>query len=76
MKSDVAKYLIIGVLIGISIMLLMGAGTGSTGRYQIYVIESWTVKGKEMFLILDTQTGVAKGFRPDIMMGSEFHPSD
>ena len=58
MKSDVAKYLIIGVLIGISIMLLMGAGGGGVGRYHLYTMDTMD----SIFYILDTQTGVAKRF--------------
>jgi hypothetical protein len=72
MKSGVAKYLIIGVLIGISIMLLMGAGGGTVGRYQLYTVNHWTVD-KDMFYILDTQTGLAKGFLPAPGLVADFY---
>lgn len=66
MKSDAVKYLLIGLAIGIALMLLIGAGSGSIGRYQIYVMKKFD--GNDVFYILDTQTGIAISGKPGLSL--------
>ena len=56
MKSDLIKGVFIGLLIGAALLLFLGAGNGTVGRYQIEMFTS------NLGVILDTQTGIAKGF--------------
>lgn len=65
MKADLVKYLIIGFLLGISLMFFMGGNTDNrSGRYELHTVKDYS-SGKvllEYFYILDTETGVAKRF--------------
>jgi len=56
MKSDFVKGILVGALIGIAILFFLGAGNGAVGRYQVEMFSS------NLGVIIDTQTGVTKGF--------------
>ncbi|MHA2275222.1 MAG: hypothetical protein ACXAC2_05620 [Candidatus Kariarchaeaceae archaeon] len=57
MKSDATKYVFIGFLLGVSLIILVGAISGKgVGRYQMYIVNDATVN------VLDTQTGSFKSY--------------
>ena len=67
MKSDFVKGIIIGIVIGISILFFLGAGSGTVGRYQIEMFNS------NLGYIIDTQTGIAKGFTASAGLEYDFN---
>jgi hypothetical protein len=56
MKSDFTKGVVVGVLIAIALLFFLGAGSGTVGRYQVEMFTS------NLGVIIDTQTGITKGF--------------
>ena len=60
--NNITKYLLIGLLLGITLMLLINAGGAEpVERYKMYFIRDEGMRGIT-FYILDTQKGVAKKF--------------
>ena len=61
MKNNIMRYVIFGFLLGLSIMLLIGAVDGrvDTGRYQLHMAGGTT---NAFFNIIDSQTGVVKTY--------------
>lgn len=61
MKRDKVRYLILGLLLGVSLFLLMGAAVSNRiGKYQVAVtISSGAPAAQQVVVaVIDTETGV------------------
>lgn len=63
MKSEMVRYLILGFLLCVALLVLTAGGNGSIGKYQVAITLLGTgERGSRQWVVavIDTETGVVK----------------